>query len=206
MDRLAARDAERSTSMNHLHRIDRFTHVKAADIFQGAEIPPFDDAIFACRNTDHARLTVVPDERFDRALGGSPVRRITREHLRIGIRSIQVKEADLFFLAALEQKTAKSEAVREPSDDRTHGSLSTDVAVSLQGSMPRCGRYADVGKCAALDRCMCPRSCCDAAHSHSVSQPFSRAFGGWTHAVKSALPVAARDVSAEILLDHTAPL
>lgn len=43
-------------------------------------------------------------------------------------------------------------------------------------------------------------------HQHSSSPIYHHPFACVTYAVKSALPVTAREVSSEILEDHTAPL
>lgn len=86
--------------MHHLHRIHRFTHIKATRLLQRPEIPPPNETIFRCADADDATLSFVPDEGTDGASARVAVGVIT-EYEGLCVWSAEVEESDFLLVSTL---------------------------------------------------------------------------------------------------------
>ena len=99
--RLAARHAQRPTTVYHLHAIHRFPHVQTARLLQRPQVPPSDKPVLARAYPDDPALTFVPDERADRTLARRLPSIIPTEDKRLGIRPSEIEKSNLFLMTAL---------------------------------------------------------------------------------------------------------
>lgn len=94
-------------SSRALHRGDGLVKSHLMRFAQRPHVPPSDHLIFA--HADHRRLvaTPLPDDTFDITVVGCPIFTIDTQVICLGVRSRQVKEAQLLLVAARQDTVAR---------------------------------------------------------------------------------------------------